>query len=95
MSSKATALQIELFCTGCILRVCNEQSLHCHFRLYTKPNWMQKRQMAGPGKVPNNFVKVNARRKAIAALGFKKYDKDALAAVLEQLSGNPAKPPAA
>lgn len=42
--SKRAEEQANLFCVGCILRTCDEQSLHCRFRLLTKPNWQQKRK---------------------------------------------------
>lgn len=34
----------EKICLDCKERVCNEQALGCLYRLYTKPNWAQKRK---------------------------------------------------
>lgn len=42
--SKRSQLQINLFCIGCKLRSCDEQALGCTFRLYTIPNYQQKRK---------------------------------------------------
>jgi hypothetical protein len=38
--------QVSLFCLDCKLRECDQQSLHCVFRLMTAPNWLQKRKIA-------------------------------------------------
>jgi len=42
--------QLDLICTQCILKVCDEQSLHCLFRWNTKPNYNQKRKIAAEKK---------------------------------------------
>lgn len=55
--------QLELLCLTCILKACDEQSLHCRLRLFTNPNWMQKRKIADDKKREAKRAKESGRTK--------------------------------
>lgn len=61
--SKRTDLQANLFCVDCKLKTCDEQALGCTFRLYTKPNWQQKRKIKNDRKLARKHAKETGRTK--------------------------------
>lgn len=71
--SKRTELQANLFCKDCKLRVCDEQALGCTFRLYTKPNWQQKRKIKDDRKLAKKRAKETGRTKY-----FREYKREYL-----------------
>ena len=59
--SKAAA-SASIYCLTCqVPGECNPQSILCLFRLYTKPNWLQKRKIANDRKRARKRAKESHR----------------------------------
>ena len=61
--NKRTQAQINLFCVNCKLKDCDEQALGCTYRLYTKPNWQQKRKIKNDRRLAKKRASETGRTK--------------------------------
>lgn len=77
--------QLDLICTQCILRTCDEQSLHCQYRWQTNPNWIQKRKIANEKKKAGKRAAETGRTKYWREYGRKKRAERLLANVPRRL----------